>query len=134
MTANSFHPYVVTIDLQWETKLLQDLQKQKFEITVPPYTRFSAKKKGLTCTLYQSGKLVIQGKKCAEFIEFYLEPEILQTFHFRHPLTNMDLAPHIGIDESGKGDFLVLSVLQGSMSKKNNSKFSEHWVLRILKT
>lgn len=97
--------YVATIDLAFADKLLLHLQQRECEITTPPYTRFSAKKKGLTCTLYESGKLVVQGKECSEFVEFYLEPEILKTFNFRHPLAKMDLAPHIGIDESGKGDF-----------------------------
>lgn len=102
MTSNSF---TTTLDLQWADKLLHDLQSKEFEISKPPYTRFSGKKKGLTCTLYDSGKLVVQGKECAEFVEFYLEPEILKTFTFSHPLAQMDLTPHIGIDESGKGDF-----------------------------
>jgi ribonuclease HIII len=106
MTASSpSPPYVTTIDLKWADKLIHDLQEREFTITTPPHTRFSAKKKGLTCTLYTSGKLVIQGKESAEFIEFYLEPEILGTFEFRHPLAHVELIPHIGIDESGKGDF-----------------------------
>lgn len=98
-------PFVASIDLKWADKLLQELQQRDFEITTPPHTRFSAKKKGLTCTLYASGKLVVQGKDSAEFIEFYLEPEILKTFAFSHPLADLDLTPRIGIDESGKGDF-----------------------------
>jgi ribonuclease HIII len=97
--------FVTTLDLQWADKLLQELQSREFEITTPPHTRFSAKKKGLTCTLYSSGKLVVQGKETAEFVEFYLEPEILKTFTYCHPLAEMDLTPRIGIDESGKGDF-----------------------------
>jgi ribonuclease HIII len=100
--SNSF---VTTIDLKLADKLLEDLKQQGFEITTPTYTRFSAKKKGLTCTLYQSGKIVVQGKERATFIEFYLEPEILGTFTFSHPLADIDLTPRIGIDESGKGDF-----------------------------
>ena len=104
-SAASPNSYVTTLDLKWADQLQQDLKKQEFEITIPPHTRFSAKKKGLTCTLYESGKLVVQGKECAEFVEFYLEPEILKTFTFRHPLAQMDISPHIGIDESGKGDF-----------------------------
>jgi ribonuclease HIII len=97
--------YVTTLDLKWADKLLHDLQQKGFDITTPPYTRFSAKKKGLVCTLYTSGKLVVQGKECTEFVEFYLEPEILKTFNFRHPIAHINLTPHIGIDESGKGDF-----------------------------
>lgn len=98
-------PFVTTIDLKLAAKLKQDLIQQEFEMSVPPYTCFSAKKRGVSCTLYSSGKLVVQGKESAEFIEFYLEPEILGSFTFTHPLTEQDLTPHIGIDESGKGDF-----------------------------
>lgn len=100
--SNSF---VATIDSKSGDKLFHHLKAQHFEITTPPHTRFSAKKKGISCTLYLSGKLVVQGKESAEFIEFYLEPEILHSFTFNHPLAAVNLAPHIGIDESGKGDF-----------------------------
>jgi ribonuclease HIII len=98
-------PFTTTIDLKLGDKLLQDLKQQDFEISSPPYTIFSARKKGLTCTLYQSGKLVVQGKEMKEFIEFYLEPKILGTFHFTNPLAAVDTKARIGIDESGKGDF-----------------------------
>jgi ribonuclease HIII len=111
--------YVTTLDLRWADKLLQGLKEREFQITTPPYTRFSAKKKGLTCTLYESGKLVVQGKECAEFVEFYLEPEILKTFTFSHPLAEMDLTPHIGIDESGKGDFFGPLCIAGVYVKED---------------
>lgn len=101
-TPNSF---VTTLDLQLADRLLSDLKAKNFDISIPPYTRFSAKKKGLSCTLFNSGKLVVQGKECSEFVEFYLEPEILKSFEFSHPLAHKDVSPHIGIDESGKGDF-----------------------------
>lgn len=115
----SSHSYVTTLDLKWADKLLRDLREREFEITTPPYTRFSAKKKGLSCTLYESGKLVIQGKECAEFVEFYLEPEILQTFTFRHPLAEMPVTPRIGIDESGKGDFFGPLCIAGVYVKED---------------
>lgn len=97
--------FVAEIDMHLADKLLHDLKEKDFEITSPPHTRFSAKKKGLTCTLYESGKLVVQGKEQAEFIEFYLEPQILGSFAYSHPMAGVDLTPRIGIDESGKGDF-----------------------------
>lgn len=98
-------PFVAQIDLKLADKLLNDLKHQGFEISNPAHTKFSAKKKGVTCTLYLSGKLVVQGKESSSFIEFYLEPEILGSFTFTHPTTILDLTPRIGIDESGKGDF-----------------------------
>ena len=86
-------------------KLLNELKKRDFSISTPPYTCFSAKKKGVSCTLYTSGKLVVQGKESAEFIEFFLEPEILQSFSLTHPLAETNYISHTGVDESGKGDF-----------------------------
>lgn len=97
--------FVTEIDTKLAGKLQKDLEGQGFELTNPPYTIFSAKKKGVSCTLYQSGKLMVQGKEMAPFIEFYLEPEILKTFQFQYKDLNVDTTPRIGIDESGKGDF-----------------------------
>jgi len=97
--------FVTNIDLALADKLRSDLLDQGFELSTPPYTIFSAKKQGVSCTLYTSGKLTVQGKQKEEFIAFYLEPEILQDLSFTHPQSKMDLTPRIGIDEAGKGDF-----------------------------
>lgn len=97
--------FVTMIEVKLADKIKQDLIGQNFEITIPPYTLFSAKKKGVSCTLYQSGKLMVQGKEMDQFIEFYLEPEILKTFSHSYADLDLNLAPRIGIDESGKGDF-----------------------------
>ncbi len=97
--------FVAKIDVALEGKLREDLAAQGFEFSVPPFSLFSATKKGVSCTLYSSGKLTVQGKDKEEFISFYLEPEILKTFSFAYPEVNVNLTPRIGIDESGKGDF-----------------------------
>jgi len=97
--------FVTTIDVALGDKLKRDLYDQGFELSTPPYTIFSAKKKGVSCTLYLSGKLTVQGKQKEEFITFYLEPEILKDLSFTHPQSQADLTPRIGIDEAGKGDF-----------------------------
>lgn len=97
--------FVATIDLNLAERLKQDLIAQGFTLSKPQYTLFSAQKKGVSCTLYESGKLTVQGKEMGEFITFYLEPTILQTFSFSHPEAHLNLNARIGIDESGKGDF-----------------------------
>ncbi|MBS0629989.1 MAG: ribonuclease HIII [Verrucomicrobia bacterium] len=97
--------FVTTIDLALAEKLRRDLVDQGFELSKPPYTIFSAKKQGVSCTLYTSGKLTVQGKQKEEFLTFYLEPEILKELSFTNPQKNLDLRPRIGIDEAGKGDF-----------------------------
>jgi ribonuclease HIII len=119
MSASSPTSFVATIDLKWADKLLEELKQREFEISTPQHTCFSAKKKGLVCTLYASGKLVVQGKECAEFVEFYLEPEILKTFTYTHPLSQVDLSSRIGIDESGKGDFFGPLCIAGVYVKED---------------
>lgn len=97
--------YVTTLDVKNAPKLLADLKEQGFEITIPAHTIFSAKKTGVSCTLYKSGKLTVQGKEMGAFLEFYLEPVILGTFTHTYPELELDHTGRIGIDESGKGDF-----------------------------
>jgi len=93
------------IDINLAPKLKKDLEDQGFLITCPAYTIFNAKKKGVTCILYKSGSLVVQGKDKHDFIEFYLEPEILKSFKYSHPEAHISMVPRIGVDEAGKGDF-----------------------------
>ncbi len=92
------------MDLKLKNQLHKDLIDQGFTLTTPAYTFFSAKKKGISCTLYTSGKLMVQGKEMDEFIRFYLEPQILQALTYSNP-EPIDISEHIGVDEAGKGDF-----------------------------
>ncbi len=97
--------FVTKIDLNLAAKLKNDLKEKGFVLSQPEHTLFCGKKKGVTLALYTSGKLVVQGKEKQEFIEFYLEPEILKNLSFTNPTVFLDKTARIGIDESGKGDF-----------------------------
>lgn len=97
--------FVATVEPALAPRMIKDLKEQDFEISTPAYTLFKAKKKGVSCTLYESGKLTVQGKEMGPFIEFYLEPHILQSFTYTHQDLNIVKDARIGIDESGKGDF-----------------------------
>lgn len=133
------------IDLSLQDKLDVDLRSQGFIISKPPYTIFSAKKQGLSCTLYESGSLTVQGKDMDAFIEFYLEPEILKEFRFSHPETHLNLTPHIGLDEAGKGDFFgplcVAGVFADSegitklhqMGVRDSKSFSDDAIVKLAK-
>ncbi len=112
--------FVATIDLSLADKLRADLIARGFEMTQPAHTLFSAQKKGVSCTLYKSGKLTVQGKEMEELITFYLEPEILKSIVYSYPETLVDFTPRIGIDEAGKGDFfgpLCIAGVQADESK-----------------
>ncbi len=137
--------FVAKIDVSLEGKLREDLAAQGFVFTAPPYTLFSAVKKGVSCTLYSSGKLTVQGKDKEEFISFYLEPEILKTFSFDYPEVNVSMTARIGIDESGKGDFfgpLCIAGVQADEAKikellaigvKDSKKMADKSVLTLSK-
>ena len=96
--------FVTKIDLAIAPKLEKELREQGFEFSHPKYTLFQAKKRGISCTLYKSGKLTVQGSEKGDFITFYLEPNILGSLSYSHPETLLDMTPHVGVDESGKGD------------------------------
>jgi ribonuclease HIII len=137
--------FVADIDLALAEKLREDLFQQGFKISTPEYTIFSAQKKGVSCTLYTSGKLTVQGKDKDEFITFYLEPEILKNISYSYPEIKLDLNPRIGIDEAGKGDFFgplcIAGVQAGedkvkdllSLGVRDSKKMSDKSVLEISK-
>lgn len=91
------------------------LEENSFEFSELAYGHFAAKKGKCSIGYYQSGKLVVQGKDSKEFIEFTLEPLVLQEARLgydevHHPEM---FEPHFGIDESGKGDLFGPLVIAG---------------------
>ncbi len=135
--------FTATIDPSLKDKLKADLTSQGFTLTHPPYTHFSAKKEGVSCTLYESGKLTVQGKEMGPFLEFYLEPEILKEFRYTHPEALLQLTPRIGMDEAGKGDFfgpLCIAALYADgggiqelskMGVRDSKSFSDQAILKL---
>ncbi len=135
--------FTATIDLSLKEKLIQDLTHQGFVFSTPPYTIFSAKKDKVVCILYESGSLVVQGKDKDAFIEFYLEPEILKNFQYTHPEALLDLTPHMGVDEAGKGDFFGPLCIAGlfadaegiknllTLGVRDSKKISDSVILKI---
>jgi ribonuclease HIII len=114
--------FVATIDLALADKLRSDLAGQGFSFSHPPHTLFAAQKKGVSCTLYASGKLTVQGKEKAEFITFYLEPEILKTVSFSYPEATLSPVARIGVDEAGKGDFFGPLCIAGVFSPNGGAE------------
>jgi ribonuclease HIII len=110
--------FTTTIDLSLQEKLKNDLLDQGFTLSDAPYAVFSAKKQGISCNLYLSGKLTVQGKRKEEFITYYLEPEILHNLSYTHPEVGQDRSARIGLDEAGKGDFFGPLCIAGFYAKE----------------
>jgi ribonuclease HIII len=112
--------FVTTIQKSVVQKLKDDLPTQGFDFAKPLHTIFQAKKSGVTCTLYESLKLTVQGKNMREFLEFYLEPEVLlspeYTYREELAMESLDTRARIGVDEAGKGDYFGPLCVAGVMA------------------
>ena len=98
-------------------QLKRDLAARGYMFRDVPYAHFGAEHRGekVNVAMYESGKLVVQGKGTTDFIQFYLEPILLgeARLGYEHILDPTMLEPRIGVDESGKGDFFGPLVVAG---------------------
>ena len=111
MTSTKVKPpltiYTIKLTDAQAEALKKHLTENSFEFREVPYARFAGAKDKLNVVFYESGKLVVQGKGTQEFVEFALEPQILQQAKLGYEeVLNPDLLlARFGVDESGKGDF-----------------------------
>jgi ribonuclease HIII len=99
--------HTVKLTPEQATTLRVYLRDHDFVFRDVPYAEYAGAKEQVNVVFYTSGKLVVQGKGTKEFIEFVLEPLILKEAKLGYEtILNPELlAPRIGVDESGKGDF-----------------------------
>lgn len=99
--------YTAKLTPEQADRLEARVRDGSFELRDVPYARFSGAKKEFNVTYYESGKVVVQGKGTQDFVEFVLEPEVLQKAEvgYEEELNPDLLLPRLGVDESGKGDF-----------------------------
>lgn len=108
--------YTKPLTLSQAEKLRTLLQEKGFEFQTKPYCLYAAAGDKVNVAVYEKGpKIVVQGKGAEHFITFLLEPEVLGVAELgyeevQHPEM---FSPHIGVDESGKGDFLGPLVIAG---------------------
>ncbi len=95
------------LDAEQQTRLAKVLRDGNYRLVDVPYTTVAADGEACRIALYNSGKCCIQGKGARTFVEFVLEPEILRTARlgYEELLDPARFEPHLGVDESGKGDF-----------------------------
>ncbi len=97
-------------------KLRTLLEERGFEFMAKPYCLYAAAKTKVNVLVYEKGpKVVVQGKETEDFVTNLLEPEVLGEAKLgyeevHHPEM---FQPHIGVDESGKGDFFGPLVIAG---------------------
>jgi ribonuclease HIII len=76
-------------------------------IVPPPHAEAAAEATDCRIVLYRSGKCVVQGRGAEDWVLYALEPGILgrAELGYESALNPESATPHMGIDESGKGDF-----------------------------
>jgi len=96
-------------------RALLDAKGLTFE--TKPYCIYAASRPGLAVLVYEKGpKVVVQGKETEDFVLNTLEPEVLGVAELGYDeVHNPEMyQPHIGVDESGKGDYFGPLVIAGA--------------------
>ncbi len=104
---NERHSYTYELNPTQQERLISALDSGNFMKCTVPHAVVSARNREVSITLYRSGKAVLQGKGATDFVTFVMEPVILQEVKlgYEAQLEPDSVAPHMGVDESGKGDY-----------------------------
>ncbi|MCQ2379009.1 MAG: ribonuclease HIII [Victivallaceae bacterium] len=102
--------YVCKTTREENAALRRLLEARGWEFSEIPYAEFRAVSAAehVGVVAYTSGKLVVQGRGTEDFVRYLLEPELVHTFTYGYTpeeAAGIEVAPHGGVDESGKGDF-----------------------------
>lgn len=104
--------FTYELDAEQQEKLLAMLALGNYRPRQVPYSMAAVEGDGFNCALYQKEKhgrrkLCIQGSKAQDFVEFFLEPNVLGAamVGYEDLLNPEGIAAHAGSDESGKGDY-----------------------------
>ena len=86
--------------------------------------------------LYKSGKCLVQGRGAQDWVTFVLEPNVLLEAHLGYEkiLDPEASQPHMGIDESGKGDFFGPLVIAAAYADERLTDSLQEMNVRDSKT
>src|SRR6266581_4218406 len=108
--------YTHPLTAEQAMKLRALLDELGFKFSPKQYTIFFAQKNRLSVAVYEKGpKVLVQGKGVEEFVQFELEPKIFGEAKLGYEEVHLPkmFEPHLGVDESGKGDFFGPLVIAG---------------------
>ncbi len=115
--------YSATLTRQQSELLRKKLEEKRYEFKDVKHAFFAAARDDVSLCMYRSGKLLIQGKGTADFVQFLLEPEIVQEFKLGYEEVREESSgERIGVDESGKGDYFGPLVVAGVFLDAENEK------------
>ncbi len=98
--------YTLKLSNEQMDKLGNSLKSRDWSTRTVQYARYAFDGELVKVVVYESGKLVVQGRKTEEFVSNILEPEVTGEFLLGYEEVNNPewFEPHAGLDESGKGD------------------------------
>ena len=110
--------YVCTVNDAQRIQIENYCREHGWQFSDLAYGHWKAAGNKINVAAYKSGKLTVQGASTADFVLYFLEPEVLHTAGFGYEeaapaLDTAAITPHGGIDESGKGDFFGPLVVAG---------------------
>jgi ribonuclease HIII len=128
MQKNSF---TFKLDAAQQDALNTLIRSGNYRLADVPYTVVAADVENCRIALYTSGKCVVQGKGAQDWVLYNMEPLVLQEARtgYEDVLDPQAQEPHMGIDESGKGDFFGPLVIAAAYVDKPLAKaFAERGV------
>ena len=119
-----------------QAALIELLRTGNYRPLKVEYTKIAVAAEDCTVALYTSGKCLVQGKKAADFVTFFLEPMILGAAELGYEdiLHPEAFSAHMGIDESGKGDFFGPMVVASAYVDPELAKIMREMNVRDSKT
>lgn len=99
--------FTIALNPEQQQRLLALLRAGNYRPRETPYTLASVEGPDCNIALYTSGKCVVQGQGAEDWVTFTLEPEVLLEARLGYETVRTPemFQPHMGVDESGKGDF-----------------------------
>ncbi len=100
--------YTIPLTAEQQDRLIAVLADGNYRPIQVPHTRIAMETDRCRISLYaKSGKCLIQGKEAADFVRFTLEPLVLEEAYLGYETVHdpRSAEAHMGVDESGKGDF-----------------------------
>lgn len=113
----ALNSYTKPLTAEQAQRLRGLLDDQGFSFETKPYCLYAGTKTGVNVLVYEKGpKVLVQGKGTEDFVINTLEPLVLQKAELGYEEVHMPamFQPHIGVDESGKGDFFGPLVIAGA--------------------
>lgn len=128
--------YTFKLNDEQQAALVNHLSLGNYKPKQIPYTQIAAEAEHCTIALYTSGKCVVQGRGAEDWVTFILEPQILQEVvtGYDDVLAPEAYKPHMGIDESGKGDFFGPIVIAAAYADRGLTEKLQELGVRDSKT